>query len=1000
MNYEQFIRETRPLYEAFARVVGAILQAAIDNHPKQFRLQQIQFRAKDPESLWRKLNERNLLETDRIEDELKDLAGCRLIFYTNTDVDRFLNSRLIFDNFVIDFDGSKIHRAVGTDRTADQLYFAIHYLVSLKPDRLTLPEYRRYRGLRCEVQIQTILDHAWAETTHDIVYHQQPMSGFGTKQFEQIKARTAKIMNKYLLPAGYEFQKVQHDFERLMQGKELFDRGTLEALDAAQSNNERYDYLQQIKENLLPFYDDVPAMAPELIRVASVAIKRARAISTTPIKTPFGTFDGHTSDDVANAGLEIIDRLRYVDIHATFRTLCDLYTGAISDEERRRLLQSVESLAKNDLEVWKQVGFSVQKILLDDIFTLDGREGKSLRTVLLAVCQQIVDPEITGTSWSLDAVTLQRGSVTSSAAYAELRRRTITFLFEMYCEAHSLGEKLGVIQALDEATRLPMNAGWGDALAEVVLDDTRAIVEFFSELVETEPFEILAHLEHQFLWLFRHNGKMVSIESEEEKVSRKAQALTDAIIKFRDRANALERFVRFKTLVGFESVFPLDWENDRNDPEGAVSYRAARVAEYVASIIETNAEEWYEIVALCASVKSNDGAMFPSFGEFLKQLSVSSPTIILGYVDKNEELLSPFLPAILGGLEQSDRRAEVRVLMDGWVDHGRHLAEMARHLRIVTEPNLELTKRVASKALQTKDVIATIEIIVVVIEKQATPLVDDVLLPAVRYLTSTGDTRWINAVWFMTELKPFIGGLSQEQCKPILDNLVLRARVDHHDERILQAVASKHPQMVWGFFADRIEREKVKSSGDRYDAVPFRLSELAQTLAQDPTTAVDTIRGWFAPGDNLFTYDGGKLLHNVFPTVSGGYEAELVNLIRNGEANDIGFVLSILRAYREGGTSLHSVCKELIEQLPEGDDRVHEVEVILDGTGGVWGQFGFVEAFQRKKREMEPWSDDVRQKVRDFADKYCRSLDRRIASEQRRSESDYELRRRDWGEEE
>jgi hypothetical protein len=31
----------------------------------------------------------------------------------------------------------------------------------------------------------------------------------------------AKIMNDYLLPAGYEFQKVQHDFQRLMQGEAL-----------------------------------------------------------------------------------------------------------------------------------------------------------------------------------------------------------------------------------------------------------------------------------------------------------------------------------------------------------------------------------------------------------------------------------------------------------------------------------------------------------------------------------------------------------------------------------------------------------------------------------------------------------------------------------------------------------------------------------------------------------------------------------------------------------
>src|SRR6267378_3384840 len=86
-----------------------------------------------------------------------------------------------------------------------------------------------------------------------------------------------------------------------------------------------------------------------------------------------------------------------------------------------------------------------------------------------------------------------------------------------------------------------------------------------------------------------------------------------------------------------------------------------------------------------ASIKSNDGAMFPSFTEFLKQLSARSPAIVLGYLTKNEELLSPFLPAILNGLERSEQRAEALALMNRWVDQGRHLSAIARHLRIVAD---------------------------------------------------------------------------------------------------------------------------------------------------------------------------------------------------------------------------------------------------------------------------------------------------------------------------
>jgi ppGpp synthetase/RelA/SpoT-type nucleotidyltranferase len=260
MNYDEFIHDGRPRYTLFAETVASIFRSAICETPRAFRFQQITSRAKDPVSLKRKLTERGLLQSSSIEQELKDLAGCRLIFYTNTDVDRFLNSRLIFKNFVVDFDGTKIHHAVGTERSADQLYFGIHYLVSMTEGRLSLPEYAAFRGLRCEVQLQTILDHAWAETSHDIVYHPAPINDFGTEHLAGIKKRLEKIMNQYLRPAGYEFQMVQQDYERLLAGKEAIDRGTLEALGAAQDNNVRHEQLQRIRENLLPLYDDIPAV--------------------------------------------------------------------------------------------------------------------------------------------------------------------------------------------------------------------------------------------------------------------------------------------------------------------------------------------------------------------------------------------------------------------------------------------------------------------------------------------------------------------------------------------------------------------------------------------------------------------------------------------------------------------------------------------------------------------------------------------------------------------
>jgi hypothetical protein len=542
-----------------------------------------------------------------------------------------------------------------------------------------------------------------------------------------------------------------------------------------------------------------------------------------------------------------------------------------------------------------------------------------------------------------------------------------------------------------------MDGGRPD-LIELVLENTRQIAEFFSECVDSEPFEIVQHLEHQFLWLYRRSKEMAAPEAQ-SAVSTKAGAVVATIEKFRDHANSNVRFVRFKTLVGYESVFPPEWDGDAMDIEGPQAYRSARITEYVASISTENAEEWYDIVELCAAVKSNDLATFPSFGEFLRQLAARSPAIVIGWLEKNEQLLSNFLPAILDGLGRSADRAAGLSLVNGWVDQGRHLPAVARYLRFAEDTPVDLVTKAGQQAIALKDAIAAIEIIAAIIARRLDALVESVFVPAIRLLTELNDTRWVDATWFMPTLPPFLEGLSGQQCQVILDNLIQRERIDFHVEKVLQAIAIKHPQSVWHFFKARMDRNDDSGSSNRYEAVPYGMQELRKPLARDARLAVEIARSWYSPDDHLFTYSGGRLLHDVFPQFTNEFEAELLRLVRSGAAGDVDFVLSVLRSY-QGGQFLHAICKALIDVLPEEDKRVGQVQIILESTGVVSGQFGMVQAYQSKKQEVEDWLSDPRPKVRNFAEKYRRYLDRNIAAEQRRSEADYELRRRDWPEEE
>ncbi|MGW1333596.1 GTP pyrophosphokinase [Streptomyces rubiginosohelvolus] len=99
-------------------------------------------------------------------ESLTDLLGVRVITYFDDEVD--LISELIEREFEVDEGNSVDKRALlDPDRFG---YLSRHYILSLDPRRESLIEYRQYRGLGFELQVRSLLQHAWAEIEHDLGY--------------------------------------------------------------------------------------------------------------------------------------------------------------------------------------------------------------------------------------------------------------------------------------------------------------------------------------------------------------------------------------------------------------------------------------------------------------------------------------------------------------------------------------------------------------------------------------------------------------------------------------------------------------------------------------------------------------------------------------------------------------------------------------------------------------------------------------------------------------
>lgn len=148
-------------YEHFAQEVAQIIEKILMTG--RIPYQSITQRIKEKESYLNKCKKDKYL--DPVE-EIMDLAGVRIIAYTNNDVKKIC--AIIEEQFKID-DNNSENKAekIGEDKLG---YLSVHYVAELSDERVKLPEYIVYKDFKCEIQVRTLLQHAWAEIEHDKNY--------------------------------------------------------------------------------------------------------------------------------------------------------------------------------------------------------------------------------------------------------------------------------------------------------------------------------------------------------------------------------------------------------------------------------------------------------------------------------------------------------------------------------------------------------------------------------------------------------------------------------------------------------------------------------------------------------------------------------------------------------------------------------------------------------------------------------------------------------------
>ena len=97
-------------------------------------------------------------------DEITDIIGFRIICFFEHDIKKIVS--IIETEFkIVEKSDKKDNLHINSFG-----YLSYHVISEINENRIELAEYKDFKGIKFEIQIRTILQHAWAEIEHDIGY--------------------------------------------------------------------------------------------------------------------------------------------------------------------------------------------------------------------------------------------------------------------------------------------------------------------------------------------------------------------------------------------------------------------------------------------------------------------------------------------------------------------------------------------------------------------------------------------------------------------------------------------------------------------------------------------------------------------------------------------------------------------------------------------------------------------------------------------------------------
>ena len=220
MEKRQVIEEFKKyesLYERLGKNIVEALKTFLNE--KDIPYLDIYYRVKGFDSFYEKIDRKGYKNPF---DEIEDICGVRVICYYASDVERI--NKIIETEFNVLEEQNKSD-LLGLKEFA---YRSQHFIVQINNSWNAAPNYRKLENLKSEIQVRTILMHAWAEVEHKLNY----------KSVAQVPDK----FQRKLFRLSAKFEEADEQFDELRSGIDNYKKQISKSISTTKMFDNNQDF--------------------------------------------------------------------------------------------------------------------------------------------------------------------------------------------------------------------------------------------------------------------------------------------------------------------------------------------------------------------------------------------------------------------------------------------------------------------------------------------------------------------------------------------------------------------------------------------------------------------------------------------------------------------------------------------------------------------------------------------------------------------------------------